>query len=182
MAHVDRIIRACSQNKALRGKRKYLNTLQQKYLRSKKSPIPRVTWLPTLLPLDSCLACQREPTMLSRLDLVWSTAPPLTPCNNKIRTGIKSRMLMLMMMIVNMRVTLSICCLKHQDIEASNIRQIENTTNIFWRSKYFFWRTPAKHRSMAKCVAALLGWISSGKMSLVTINSCQCRWKTIRSL
>ena len=25
MAHVDRIIRACSQNKALRGKRKYLN-------------------------------------------------------------------------------------------------------------------------------------------------------------
>ena len=64
-----------------------------------------------------------------------------------------------------------ICCLEHQDIKTSNIRQIENTTNIFLRSKYFFWRTPAKHRAVAKCVADVLGWISSGKMSLATINS-----------
>ena len=37
----------------------------------------------------------------------------------------------------------------------------------FLLSKDFFWRTLAKHRSMAECVAAVLGWISSGKMSLV---------------
>ena len=37
------------------------------------------TWLPTLLPLDSCLACHSEPTMLSRLLLVWSAPTPTTP-------------------------------------------------------------------------------------------------------
>ena len=139
------------------------------------------TWLPTLLPLDSCLACQREPTMLSRLDLVWSTAPPLTPCNKEISLGIKIKGGVMILMQWCLCVwtcghASDICCLEHQDIKTSNIRQIENTTNIFWRLKYFFWRTPAKHRAVAKCVAAVLGWISSGKMSLVTINSCQTEY------
>ena len=68
------------------------------------------------------------------------------------------------------------CDTEHQDIKASNIKHSanrEHNNKYFLRSKYFFWRTPAKHRAVAKCVAALLGWISSGKMSLVTINSCQ---------
>ena len=131
MAHVDRIIRACSQNKALGG-RENIWTLQQKYLRSKKSPHSSATWLPTLLPLDSCLACQREPTMLSRLDLVWSTAPPLTPCKKKkISLSIKSG-------VMNVDDEHA-CDTEHQDIKASNIRQIERTQQqIFFAFKIFF--------------------------------------------
>ena len=108
------------------GGRENIWTLQQKYLRSKKiASLSSATWLPTLLPLDSCLACQREPTMLSRLDLVWSTAPPLTPCKKrKISLNIKSGL-----MNVDDEPA---CDTEHQDIKASNIRQIENTTtNIF---------------------------------------------------
>lgn len=38
------------------------------------------TWLPTLLPLDSCLACHNEPTMLSKLFFVsFPVTPFLTP-------------------------------------------------------------------------------------------------------
>ena len=50
MAHVDRIIRACSQNKALRGKRKYLN------ITTKIVEVPAICWLVCYLIADAAAA------------------------------------------------------------------------------------------------------------------------------
>ena len=143
------------------GGRENIWTLQQKYLRSKKSALLSATWLPTLLPLDSCLACQREPTMLSRLDLVWSTAPPLTPCNKKIRNKKQiDDVMMSMLSVMNMRVT------------RSN-RAIENTTNILLRSNIF----SGKHQRSIGAWRSVLR-LCSGEFLVV---KCHLRLSTLVS-
>ena len=88
MAHFDRIIRARAYNKVLWRRGGGENICVAKLF---------VTWLPTLLPLDSCLACHSDPTILSRLLFV---SPPTT----ELRTPWKlNKNIMFVMMLLEMR-------------------------------------------------------------------------------
>lgn len=124
MAHVDRIIRACSQNKALRGKRKYLN------ITTKIFEVQKIGSLVCYLIADAA-AAGLLPGLPEGAHYVVQVRLGVIHCaashslqKRKISLSIKSGL-----MNVDDEPA---CDTEHQDIKASNIRQIENTTtNIF---------------------------------------------------
>ena len=79
-------VKYCLNNGACWPNYPSLLTTKNVYSRTKEKYLGDLTWLPTLLPLDSCLACHKEPTILSKLLLVGSPGttptPPRTPWKN----------------------------------------------------------------------------------------------------